>query len=599
MLVAPCTNLNENVDFFIDKLGFRVSRISPADDPNIAVLSGPNGYTVRLEKALTDVPKAAEGAVGILLRIECTADQIPSGLAFSQLVHAPNGLPVVFENINPPRAIFKIADPVQSLVITRSAITADGVQGRAGMLYSDLIPGRLGGAFILSEIEISTGGPVKDYVHYHQIRFQFIYVKKGWVRVVYEDQGEAFVMNAGDCVIQPPGIRHRVLESSQGLQVIEGSAPAVHDTYGDLEMVLPNTSVATAAEKRDLAVYDSPRVWNGQRFHFYRRPQSGEKAASGLRDLGMREASGGEFSLVVLELGKGDKKVLLHENELQFYHVLKGGVVVSEEELTSNDGSGKLVGKIELREGDSCAFPSHRKYNVEVEEDTEVLELTVPFSTNLKKKKKKERTKKKMFITTTYNGVTVGLASLEVGTVPDTIQYAVVTANTTNWLTFGTNITGFDPLQTAGSSSAPLYLQAVTQNTATFAALWRTAAELNDTQETNIIALNTITGSAGAFELRSKDLTEGLGFCDSTGSAEDSQLCLSYSFTEFAEFHLVDGTSTGVTGTTATNISATTTTDSKAGTTASASAITTGKSDAFAISDHYFWFGLFFLITQI
>ena len=31
-----------------------------------------------------------------------------------------------------------------------------------------------------------------------------IFVKAGWVRLVYEDQGEPFVMVAGDCVLQPP-----------------------------------------------------------------------------------------------------------------------------------------------------------------------------------------------------------------------------------------------------------------------------------------------------------------------------------------------------------------------------------------------------------
>ena len=52
-----------------------------------------------------------------------------------------------------------------------------------------------------------------------------IYVRRGWVRVVYEDQGEPFVMHEGDLVLQPPEIRHRVLESSPGLEVIEIGAP--------------------------------------------------------------------------------------------------------------------------------------------------------------------------------------------------------------------------------------------------------------------------------------------------------------------------------------------------------------------------------------
>ena len=38
------------------------------------------------------------------------------------------------------------------------------------------------------------------------------------------------MLRAGDCVIQPPLIRHRVLESSDHLQVIEIGVPAEHVT---------------------------------------------------------------------------------------------------------------------------------------------------------------------------------------------------------------------------------------------------------------------------------------------------------------------------------------------------------------------------------
>jgi quercetin dioxygenase-like cupin family protein len=113
------------------------------------------------------------------------------------------------------------------------------VVGRAGMRYRDLIPGRLGGRVIASHIQIPGGGPVPDYVHYHRVRFQMIHCWKGWVRVVYEDQGAPFVMHAGDCVLQPPQIRHRVLECSPGLEVIEISAPSDHETVADHDLPLP------------------------------------------------------------------------------------------------------------------------------------------------------------------------------------------------------------------------------------------------------------------------------------------------------------------------------------------------------------------------
>jgi hypothetical protein len=47
------------------------------------------------------------------------------------------------------------------------------------MIYRDLIPGRLGGRFIASHIAIPQGGPVADWVHYHLIRFQMIFCRRG------------------------------------------------------------------------------------------------------------------------------------------------------------------------------------------------------------------------------------------------------------------------------------------------------------------------------------------------------------------------------------------------------------------------------------
>jgi quercetin dioxygenase-like cupin family protein len=115
--------------------------------------------------------------------------------------------------------------------------------GRAGMVYRDLLPEREGGRFIASHITIADGGPVPDYVHHHDVRFQVIRCVCGWVRVVYEDQGEPFTMDAGDTVLQPPHIRHRVLESSPGLEVVELTGPAEHPTFVEHDLSLPTTAL--------------------------------------------------------------------------------------------------------------------------------------------------------------------------------------------------------------------------------------------------------------------------------------------------------------------------------------------------------------------
>ena len=133
------------------------------------------------------------------------------------------------------------------------------VVGRAGMQYRDLIPGRLGGAVIASHIRIPRGGPVPDMVHFHTITFQLIYCYRGWFNLVYEDQGPPFRLEAGDCVIQPSRIRHRVLESSDNGEVIELGVPAEHLTTIDHELALPTGDPRSAAE------------FSGQRFCRHRR----------------------------------------------------------------------------------------------------------------------------------------------------------------------------------------------------------------------------------------------------------------------------------------------------------------------------------------
>ncbi|MCH1473922.1 MAG: cupin, partial [Bacteroidia bacterium] len=92
---------------------------------------------------------------------------------------------------------------------------------------------------IASHIRIPDGGPVPDTVHYHTVGFQLIFCYKGWVDLVYEDQGNPFRLFAGNCVIQPPEIRHKVLYASDNIEVIEIGVPAEHVTTIDHDMELP------------------------------------------------------------------------------------------------------------------------------------------------------------------------------------------------------------------------------------------------------------------------------------------------------------------------------------------------------------------------
>ena len=66
-------------------------------------------------------------------------------------------------------------------------------------------------------------------LHRHECDFQMFYVLKGWMKFVYEGQGE-HTFNAGDCVVQPAGIVHNELSCSDDVEILEIYTPAVHRT---------------------------------------------------------------------------------------------------------------------------------------------------------------------------------------------------------------------------------------------------------------------------------------------------------------------------------------------------------------------------------
>ena len=189
-------------------LGYRLDMIKPADNPTEAWLSNKRGL-VRLKKRLTDHKSKKGGVARAAPRIDKTSWH----------------------------------------------------PGRAGMEYRDLLAHRQGGQVAVSHIRLTTGGPIPDYVHYHKIEFQMIYCLKGRIKVVYEDQGDPFWLEPGDCVVQPPEIRHRVLECIAGSEVVEVSMPAEHETWADHDLSLP-----TAAIRPE-------RIFGGQPF-IYKRSTS-------------------------------------------------------------------------------------------------------------------------------------------------------------------------------------------------------------------------------------------------------------------------------------------------------------------------------------
>ena len=62
-------------------------------------------------------------------------------------------------------------------------------------------------------------------LHLHDVELQMIYVLKGWIKTELEGAG-AHVMRAGSCWLQPPRIRHKVLDYSDDCEVLEIVLPA-------------------------------------------------------------------------------------------------------------------------------------------------------------------------------------------------------------------------------------------------------------------------------------------------------------------------------------------------------------------------------------
>jgi hypothetical protein len=189
-VVLLCSTFNETVAFFKDRLGFRVEMISPTNNPSVVIISEYE-LNIRLKRTTNELIQSP-GILRFLLKDE-------SGVHVNESTELsePNGTKTQLVKATQKLSISSIK---QSFVVSRISTDAQWVKERAGMNYRDLIPGRQDGRFIASHIQISDDGPVADYVHYHNIRFQMIYVYKGWARLVYEDQGDIFILRAEDCI---------------------------------------------------------------------------------------------------------------------------------------------------------------------------------------------------------------------------------------------------------------------------------------------------------------------------------------------------------------------------------------------------------------
>ncbi len=349
-VLVRCPDLDASIAFFIHRLGLAVDRIHPADAPREAVLSG-HGISLCLQAGGDDTQ------LNPALRLACAARDLPAEAA--RVSTSPCGVRIEWVDAAPP---VLVPQGRQEFLLVRGG--GAWSVGRAGMLYRDLIPGRHGGRFIASHIRIPEGGLVPDYVHFHRVRLQMIFCKAGWVRVVYEDQGEPFVLQAGDCVLQPPQIRHRVLEASAGLEVIELGCPALHETHADHAMALPTARMLPG------------RDFDGQRFVHHIAAEASWKPwrlpGFRVRDTGIAAATAGLANVGVVRTQGGAPAAApapsRHAGELLFLFVLRGELELQ----------GDTLGTHTLHADDCCTIPAGADFRLHGNDALEMLQVSLP-----------------------------------------------------------------------------------------------------------------------------------------------------------------------------------------------------------------------------
>jgi quercetin dioxygenase-like cupin family protein len=351
----PTQELRDDIPFFTKVLGMRMDSIFPADDPRVAVFSG-HGVRLRVEKG-------AQEPAGTLRILADDPDSFANG---ERVLTAPNGTRVEIAPLNIP---LEMPATQHSFVVRRLADQAPWIIGRAGMQYRDLIPDRLGGSIIASHIRIPDGGPVPDMVHYHTVGFQLIFCYRGWVDLVYEDQGEPFRLHAGNCVIQPPQIRHRVLFASDNIEVIEIGVPAEHVTTIDHDMTLPNGPA------------NPDRLFDGQKFVHHKANDAVWKAfripGFTSRDTLIAENTGNVAGVHVVRPDGSGTDWTAHDSDILFTFVMEGQMTL--------EGAGQAPH--DLCAGDAFVVPPDMPVRYSAPSaDLELLEVSLPgvFKTQIK-----------------------------------------------------------------------------------------------------------------------------------------------------------------------------------------------------------------------
>ena len=92
-------------------------------------------------------------------------------------------------------------------------------------LYRDLgVAAATHGKVVAHLVKANEAPEVGTGWHFHVAEFQIVIMTKGWARFMYEDK--EYLVEAGDCVHQKPGIVHYLFDYSPDMEYLEIVSPA-------------------------------------------------------------------------------------------------------------------------------------------------------------------------------------------------------------------------------------------------------------------------------------------------------------------------------------------------------------------------------------
>ena len=262
---------------------------------------------------------------------------------------------------------------------------------RKSGLYADLgLAEATGGQFHGEIIKLNPDYSAPDEekpttgMHRHSYDFQFNYVLAGEIDLIIEEE-EKTTLRAGDTFFIPSRALHDETRVSDDFRVMQIYGPAKAQTV-TLGQAAGGGEVSEDWSYK-LSKMSEQRLdgWNKQKpaftFAKSREFRSGLRKAALYADLGLAEATGGQFHGEIIKINKdvhtpqGTTGMHRHEYDFQFNYVLSGNIDFVIEGINYEPGDEKLV----FSAGDTYFLSSRVLHNeTHVSEDYSVLQVYGP-----------------------------------------------------------------------------------------------------------------------------------------------------------------------------------------------------------------------------